>query len=67
VNDDINFVFLHLLDNPRFCDRSAVEMVTGTTETSSGSRSTNPNAGSGEGKREQGSAHKGKEARRRLA
>jgi hypothetical protein len=28
VNDDINCVFLHLLENPRLCDRSAVEMVT---------------------------------------
>jgi hypothetical protein len=25
VNDDINSVFLHLLENPRLCDRSAVE------------------------------------------
>jgi hypothetical protein len=27
VNDDINCVFLHLLENPRLCDRRAVEMV----------------------------------------
>jgi hypothetical protein len=26
VNDNINSVFLHLLENPRLCDRSAVEM-----------------------------------------
>jgi hypothetical protein len=26
VNDDINSVFLHLMENPRLCDRSAVEM-----------------------------------------
>jgi hypothetical protein len=26
VNDDINSVFLHLLENPRLCDRSAVEI-----------------------------------------
>jgi hypothetical protein len=27
VNDDINCVLLHLLENPRLCDRSAVETV----------------------------------------
>jgi hypothetical protein len=27
VNNDINCVFLHLLENPRLCDRRAVEMV----------------------------------------
>jgi hypothetical protein len=27
VNDDINCLFLHLLENPRLCDRSAVEIV----------------------------------------
>jgi hypothetical protein len=27
VNDDINCAFLHLLENPRLCDRSAVEIV----------------------------------------
>jgi hypothetical protein len=26
ANDNINSVFLHLLDNPRLCDRSAAEM-----------------------------------------
>jgi hypothetical protein len=26
VSNDINSVFLHLLENPRLCDRSAVEM-----------------------------------------
>jgi hypothetical protein len=56
VSNQIDCVFLHLLENLRLCDRSAVEMVT------------NPNASSGGGgKREQASAHKSKEARRRLA
>jgi hypothetical protein len=65
VNDDINCVFLHLLDNPRLCDRSAVEMVTADE---SNNRSPSPTASSdGGGKREQASAHKGKESRRRLA
>jgi hypothetical protein len=27
VNNDLNCVFLHLLENPRLCDRRAVEMV----------------------------------------
>jgi hypothetical protein len=62
---DNNCVFLHLLENPRLCDRSAVEMI--TAGESYPSRSTNQNASSGGGKREQASAHKGKESRRRLA
>jgi hypothetical protein len=41
VNDDINCVFFHLLENPRLCDRSAVEMVTGADESNSSSRSVN--------------------------
>jgi hypothetical protein len=41
VNDDINCVFLHLLENPRLCDRSAVEIA--SSGESDGS-STNPNA-----------------------
>jgi hypothetical protein len=27
VSNDINSVFLHLLENPRLCDRSAVEII----------------------------------------
>jgi hypothetical protein len=64
VNNDINCVFLHLLENPRLCDRSAVEIV--STGESNG-RSTSPTPSSVGGKREQASAHKGKESRRRLA
>jgi hypothetical protein len=59
VNDDINCVFLHLLENPRLCDRSAVEKV-------NAGESTNSDGGGG-GKREQASAHTGKGSRRRLA
>jgi hypothetical protein len=65
VNNDMNCVLLHLLENPRLCDRSAVEKVSDADD-SDGS-STNPTASSGEGKREQASARKGKESRRRLA
>jgi hypothetical protein len=64
VKNYINCVFLHLLENPRLCDRRAVEMVTAGE---SNSMSTNPNASSGGGKREQASAHRGKESRMRLA
>ncbi len=64
VNGDINCVFLHMLDNPRLCDLRAVEIV--TADESNG-RSTSPTAGSGGEKREQASANKGKESRRRLA
>jgi hypothetical protein len=64
-DDDIDCVFLHLLENPRLCDRSAVEIVT-AGESSNGT-STSSTAISGGGKREQASAHKDKESRRRLA
>jgi hypothetical protein len=50
VNNDINCVFIHLLENPRLCDRKAVEMVAAGE---SNGRSTNPTASSGGvGKRE---------------
>jgi hypothetical protein len=64
VNNDINCVFLHLLENPRLCDRSAVEMTI-AGENTSWSSSSNAD-GSGGGKREQASVHKGKDSRRRL-
>jgi hypothetical protein len=65
VNNDINCVFVHLLENPRLCDRSAVEMVIVAGESNGSSR--NPTASSAGGKREQATAHKSKESRRRLA
>jgi hypothetical protein len=56
VSSDINSVFLHLLENPRLCDRSAIENA----------RLTSPGNRSG-GKRElQAPSHTGKEPRRRL-
>jgi hypothetical protein len=63
VNNSINCVFLHLLENPRLCDRSAVEEASADE---SNSRSTNPTASSGVEKREQASAHTGNESRRKL-
>jgi hypothetical protein len=60
VSNDINSVFLHLLENPRLCDRSAVEMVSESTEDLS--------IANHNGKREQDQAlGEGKESRRRRA
>jgi hypothetical protein len=53
VSNEINCVFLHLLENPTLCDRSAIEMVSAGESKSS---STSPTASSGGGKREQASA-----------
>jgi hypothetical protein len=64
VNDDINCVFLHLLENPRLCYRSAVERV--SAGESKGS-STNPTAGGDSGKRERASVHEVKASHRRVA
>jgi hypothetical protein len=63
VRGDINSVFLHLLENPRLCDRSAVEVTSDSTEERRGSA----NPANPSGKREQGWAlEEGKESRRRL-
>ena len=65
VNDDINCVFLHLLENPRLCDRSVVETVNAGEDNS---RPTSPNVSGGGGKRQQANVqHEGKECQRRLA
>jgi hypothetical protein len=65
VCNEINCVFLHLLENPRLCDRSAVERV--STDESNHSKTTNSSASSAGGKREQANAHDGKKSCRRLA
>jgi hypothetical protein len=67
VNDDINCVFLHLLDNPRLCDRSAVEARDADQRSSSSTSAATARRRSGEGKRERAVGDKGKESRRRLA
>jgi hypothetical protein len=65
VSKNTNCVFFHLLENPRLCDRSAVETVNAADDNS---RSTSPTARCGGEKRQQANAqHKGKESRRRLA
>jgi hypothetical protein len=64
VNTDINCVFIHLLENPRLCDRSAVEMVSDSNTDNGGSASLVHHIG----KREHGRAQdESKESRRRLA
>jgi hypothetical protein len=60
VSNEINCVFLHLLENPRLCDRGAVEKV------SAGESNSNLTVSSGGGKREQASLHTSRESRRRL-
>jgi hypothetical protein len=62
VNNDINCVFFHLLENPRLCDRSAVEVASDSTEERRGLA----NPANHNGKREEGRAlEDGKESRRR--
>jgi hypothetical protein len=64
ISDDVNCVLVHMLENPRLCDRRALKMV-GAGENKSSS--TNPTAGSDGGKRERASVHEGKVSHRRLA
>jgi hypothetical protein len=65
VSNDINSVFLHLLENPRLCDRGAVEMSNsiGIIENA---RSTNPGNHSGGKREQQAPSHSDKEPPRRL-
>jgi hypothetical protein len=75
VNNDIHCVFFHLLENPRLCDRSAVEIAStdegsnnNSSSSSNSNMSTNPSVSSdGRGKREQASVQNSRESRRRLA
>jgi hypothetical protein len=63
VSDEIDCVFLHLLENPSLCDRRATETTTGRRRPSA-----NLDKSSGAGKRERAlSQPLGKELRRRLA
>jgi hypothetical protein len=66
VTDEMNSVFLHLLENPRLCDRSAVEIASDTTDSNQASRgSTSPVNHNGKREQEQDQALKeGKESRR---
>jgi hypothetical protein len=67
VNDDTNSMFLHLLENPRLCDRSAVEMSSSSIGNMYDVGSMSPgNRHSGEKREQQAPSHPGKETRRRL-
>jgi hypothetical protein len=62
VSKEINCVFLHLVENPRLCDRSAVEVASDMTEGARGSANpANHNRKRGQGQR----LEEGKESRRR--
>jgi hypothetical protein len=65
VSNDVNCVLVHMLENPRLCDRRAVQMV---SDGVSNGNSTNPTTGSNGGKRERARAHdEGRISQRRLA
>jgi hypothetical protein len=67
VSNDINSVFLHLLENPRLCDRSAVEISrVGTLDNTRSTSPRNHSGESGEKREQQPPSHTGKESRRRL-
>jgi hypothetical protein len=63
VSDEIDCVFLHLLENPGLCNRRAAE----TTTISRRPGTTNLDESSSSGKRERAQSQPGKEPRRRLA
>jgi hypothetical protein len=62
VSDEIDCVFLHLLENPSLCDRRAADTTTGRQRAGA-----NLDESSGAGKRERALSLAGKEPRRRLA
>jgi hypothetical protein len=68
VSNDINSVFLHLLENPRLCDRSAVEMSSSSIGNMDnvGSTMSPGNRHSGDKREPQAPSPTDKETRRRL-
>jgi hypothetical protein len=68
VSNDINSVFLHLLENPRLCNRSAVEMSRTSNLDNTRSTSLRNHSGVSDGgnREQQLPSHTGKESRRRL-
>jgi hypothetical protein len=64
VSNNINSVFLHLLENPRLCDRSAVEMS--NIGNMDNAEATSPGNHSGGKREQQAPSHTGNETRRRL-
>jgi hypothetical protein len=66
VSNDINSVFLHLLENPRLCDRSAVEMSSSIGNIDNARSASPENRQSGGNREQQIPSHTGKEPRRRF-
>jgi hypothetical protein len=62
VSDEIDCLFLHLLENPSLCDRRAADTTTGTRRSGA-----NLDESSGTGKRERSLSLSGEEPRRRQA
>jgi hypothetical protein len=66
VSNDINSVFLHLLENPRLCNRSAVEISSSSIGNMDNVRSASPGKTSGEKRDQEAPPQSVKETRRRL-
>jgi hypothetical protein len=67
VSNDINSVFFHLLENPRLCDRSAVEMSSTSIGHMNNTGSTSPgNRHSGDKRQQEEASQLVKETRMRL-
>jgi hypothetical protein len=70
VNDDINSVLFHLLENPILCNRSAVEMSSSSIGNMDNSAGSTPvasgNRRNGEKREQQAPSQTDKESRRRL-
>jgi hypothetical protein len=69
VNDDINSVFLHLLENPRLCVRNAVEISSASIGPMDNAVRSTPSPGnrhSGGKREQQAPSHMDTETRRRL-
>jgi hypothetical protein len=66
VSNEINCVFMHLLENPRLCDRSAVEETANASAEESRVSTTSPANHNGKREQEQDQAlEEGKDSRRR--
>jgi hypothetical protein len=64
VSGNINSVFLHLVENPRLCDRSAVEVSSSSIGDMNNAGSKSP--GNRDKREQQATSHPSKETRRRL-
>jgi hypothetical protein len=67
VSNHVNSVFLHLLENPRLCDRTAVEMSSSSIGNTDNAGSTSPgNRHIGDKREQEAPSQSVKETRRRL-